>query len=372
MNVIHSLRSSFTVFFCLLFYSLPALAIASFEETTERDVSLKKSLPLYLQHRIGNVSVQGWVQDRIRITIKKHVLADSEDGAKREFKKFDLITLETAKEFEIRIGHSQGTDLVSKMHDRLQSQVQVDLEIKAPYQSDLTLVTGEGKNIKVQEWRGGLEISGKNNSVQLSKLTLNQPILMNCLQCDTEIRDAKIEGHLMVGSKPIALIDVDTKNGLSLDEGTEEIKLENCRGKLNVHSKSGRLTVNKFEGDLSFQSNDGGAYVTQFSGNLNIQTLSGQAVIDVDSIKKELNVDTEKGDVQVSLPSTFSGLIDLMSLRGEIVVQFPYEQKNGGLDLYGPASLGRIDGAVGSDRKILIHAYSKQGGVRVLRKALGK
>ena len=370
--MIHILRSSFTLVFFLLLASSSAFAVASFEESTERDVSLKKSLPLYLQHRIGNVSVQGWVQDRIRITIKKRVLADTEEGAKREFKKFDLITLETAKAFEIRIGHSQGTDLVSKMHDRLQTQVQVDLEIKAPYQSDLTLVTGEGKNIKVQEWRGGLEISGKNNSVQLAKLTLNQPILMNCLQCDTEIRDAKIEGHLMVGSKPIALIDVDAKNGLSLDEGSEEVKLENCRGKLNIHSKSGRLTANKFDGDLSFQSTDGGAYISQFSGNLNIQTLSGQVVLDVDSIKKDLNVDTEKSDVQISLPSTFNGLLDLMSLRGEIVVQFPYEQKIGGLDIYGPASPGRIDGAVGSDHKILVHAYSKQGGVRVLRKALGR
>ncbi len=370
MNVIHLLRTSLILLSATFFLSPSASAVASFEENTERDVPLKKSLPLYLQHRIGNVSVQGWVQDRIRITIKKRVLADTEELAKREFKKLDLITLETSKAFEIRIGHSLGTDLVSKMRDHLQTQVQVDLEIKAPYQSDLTLVTGEGKNVKVIEWRGGLEISGKNNSVQLSNLTLNQPILMNCLQCDTEIRGSKIEGHLMVGSKPIALIDVDAKKGLSLDEGNEEIKLENCRGKMNIHSKSGRLNVSKYEGDLSFQSTDGGAYVSQLKGKLSIQTTSGQVVIDADAVKNELNVDTEKSDVQISLPNTFTGLLDLMSLRGEIVVQFPYEEKNGGMDVYGPASPGRIDGVVGSDRKTLVHAYSKQGGVRVLRKAV--
>lgn len=372
MKVIHSLRTSLILLPLSFFLVSSAFAVASFEEVTERDVPLKKSLPLYLQHRIGNVSVQGWVQDRIRITIKKKVLADTDAAAKREFGKLDLITLETSKAFEIRIGHSKGTDIVSKMKDRLQAQVQVDLEIKAPYQSDLTLVTGEGKNVKVLEWRGGLDISGKNNSVQLSKLTLNQPILMNCLQCDTEIRESKMEGHLLVGSKTITLIDVDAKDGLSIDEGTEEVKLENTRGKINIHSKSGRLTVMKHNGTINFQSSDGGAYVSQFAGNLNVQTSSGQVILDIDSVKNELNVDTDKSDVQISLPSNFSGLLDLMSLRGEIVVQYPYEQKKGGADIYGPASPGRVDGVVGTDNKTLIHAYSKQGGVRVLRKAISR
>jgi hypothetical protein len=352
--------------------SQTAFAVQSFEETVERDIPLKKSLPLYLQHRLGNVSIQGWVQDRIRVTIKKRVLSDSAANAKKEFKKLDLVSLETASAFEIRVGHTQGVDLVSKMHDEAQTQVQVDLEIKAPYQSDLSVLLGDGKHFKLQEWRGGVKVTGKNNSLSFNKLNLSQPIFVNCQQCDAEVKESKLEGHLLVGNKPILLTDVDGKSGISLDAGNEEVKLENSRGTVNVYSKAGRLTANKFTGNLHFQSVDGGAYINQFSGELSVQTQTGQVMLDIEPGASVLDIDTEKSDIQISLPTTFAGGLDLMSLRGEIVVQFPYESNKSFVDTYGPASPGRIDGTIGQDQKIRIHAYTKQGGVRILRKAINR
>ncbi len=367
------LRPSLITFFSFICLQNLAFAVQSFEDVSQREVTIKKLLPLYIQHKIGNVSIQGWVQDRIRVTIKKRVLVDTEAQAKKEFDKLDLITLETANRFEMRVGHTQGTDLVSKMRDRLQNQVQVDLEIKAPYQSQLVVVLGEGKALKLQEWRGGVEISGKANTLDLSKLVLSEPISVNCIQCGTEIRESKLDGHLLIGSKSVLLADVESKMGLSVDEGSEEVKVENSRGKLQINSKSGRLTVSKFDGTINFQSVEGGAFLNQYSGSASIQTQSGQVMLDFDRIDHSLNIDTEKSDIQVSLPASFVGSLDLMSLRGELVVQFPVEsKKRKGSDIYGPASPGRIDGVVGSDDRVQIHAYSKQGGVRILRKAITK
>jgi hypothetical protein len=363
-------RLSLIMFLLSFMTSVEARAVQSFEETIERDIPQKKSLPIYLQHRLGNVSIQGWVQDRIRVTIKKRVLSDSEALAKKEFQKLDLVSLQTSDAFEIRVGHTQGVDLVSKMKDEAQTQVQVDLEIKAPYQSDLTVVLGDGKTLKLQEWRGGVKVTGKNDKLEFNKLLLSQPIYVNCIQCETDVRESKMEGHLLIGSKSILLNDVDGKNGLSIDSGTEEVKIENSRGNINVHTKSGRLTATKYEGTLRFQSVDGGAYINQFSGELSVQTQTGQVMVDIDQSSSVLDLDTEKSDIQVSLLPAFSGGLDLMSLRGEIVVQFPYDAKKSAVETYGPASPGRIEGTVGADQKIRVHAYSKQGGVRILRKAI--
>jgi hypothetical protein len=366
-------RLSLILLFAVLFgCSTRAHAIQNFDEVTEQDVPIKKTLPLYLQHKLGNVTIQGWVQDRIRVTIKKHVLADSETNAKKEFAKLSLITLQTEDSFELRLGHTQGTDLVTKMKDVTQSQVGVDLEIKAPYQSDLTVVLGEGRALNLQEWRGRVTITGKDNTLELSKLSLSQPIYVNCVECQTNVRDAKMEGHLLVGSKPILLSDVDGKRGLSIDAGNEEIKIENAKGNITVHSKGGRMTANKFDGSLHFQSVDGGAFINDFSGDVSVQTQTGQVMLDVAQNSSTIDIDTEKSDIQISLLPSFIGGLDLMSLRGEIVVQFPYETRKSNVEEYGPASPGRIDGFVGGDQKIRVHAYTKQGGVRVLRKAPGR
>jgi hypothetical protein len=358
------------MWFCVFFLQTnSALAVKSFENEVEHDLSLKKSLPLYLQHKIGNVTVTGWVQDRVRIKLKYRVLADTEVQANQAFDKLELITLETADRYELRVGHKQGVDLVSKMRDDLQNTVQVDLEIKAPLQSDITLILGDGKSLRIDTWHGGIVILGKNNSLHFTKLSLNKPISLNCSECDTDIRDSKLGGHLLLGSKVVVLNNVEASPSLSIDEANEEIRIENSRGTLEINSKSGRLSVARFQGNLNFQSVDGGADITGFQGNLNIQTQTGQVIVDADSIKNFLNIDTEKSDIQVSLPPQFEGGLDLMSLRGEVVVQFPYDLKRiPGADVYGPASPGRIDAQIGSSSSVNFHAYSKQGGVRLLRK----
>lgn len=367
MNLI--LHFSLIFVLAVLMQSNTAVAVKSFEKDLERDISLKKSVPIYLQHKIGNVSFQGWVQDRVRVKMNYRVLADTEAQANEAFDKLDLISLETADRMELRVGHKQGVDLVSKMRDQVQNSVQVDLEIKGPLHSDLTLILGDGKALKIDSWHGGIVILGKNNSLHLSKIYSSKAISVNCSECSTEIRESRLGGHLLLGSKAVVLNNVEAEPSLSIDEANDEIRIEASKGTIGVNSKAGCLSVSKFQGNLNFQSIDGGADITNFRGNLNIQTQTGQVVVDADEVKNYINVDTEKSDIQLSLPPQFEGGLDLMSLRGEVVVQFPYDLKRIlGADVYGPVSPGRIDAQIGSISSVNLHAYSKQGGVRLLRK----
>jgi hypothetical protein len=358
------------LFFLFVFLAnlTPVYAIQGFEHEEERLIPLRHSLPIYLQHRMGNVSIQGWVQDRFKVTLKMRMLAESDSEAQQEFKKLALITFEGRDRYEFRVGHAPGTDLVTKMRDRSRSSVQVDLEIKAPYQSDLTLVLGEGKELKLDQWRGGVSVSGQNNRLLFSRLDLNRGFELNCIQCETEVRASTIKGRISMGSKPLILSDVDS-HGLSIEGGTEEVKIERGSGTFLIHTQSGRLTVSKLQGHVDFQSEEGGAFLTQITGTADIHTQAGQVMMDFDEVKGPVHVDTGKGDIQVSLSPRFEGSIDLLSLRGEVIVQFPHEpSKSTNLNRYGPESPGRIDGVIGRRTAPLIHAYSKEGGVRLIRK----
>ncbi len=339
------------------------------EHEEERVVPLRRSLPLYLQHNLGSVSVQGWVQDRIKVVLKKRLVAETPLRAEEEFKKISLVTFEGPDRHEIRVGHSQGADLVSKMRNRSRSAVEVDLEIKAPYQTDLTLVLGEGRELKLEQWRGGVTVSGKGNRLRFSKLTGGKNFLVQCVECDTEVRESRIQGRISVGSKPLLLSDIEEVD-LSIDGSSGEIRVERGSGSLNARTTTGRLNLTRFRGQVAFQSEDGGAFLNQMDGSADIQTRSGQVVLDFDGIKGPVRVDTEKGDIQISLVPQFEGLLDLMSLRGEVVVQFPYDLAGvRNRNRYGPKSPGRVEGIVGKRASPVIHAQSKEGGVRILRKA---
>jgi DUF4097 and DUF4098 domain-containing protein YvlB len=300
--------------------------------------------------------------------MKMRVLADSQESADREFRKLGLITFEGKDRFEIRVGHSQGVDLVSKMRDRTRNSVQVDLLIKAPYQSKLSVVLGEGKRMKLEQWRGGVSLTGKDDILSFSNLDLSGEISLNCLQCETEIRQSSVNGRMSVGSRPVTLSQVNAK-ALNIDGGTEEVRIDQSSGNITVHTKSGRLTVSRFKGNLQFESEEGGAYFSQYVGGADIHTGSGQVVLDLDGVQGGLNVDTEKSDIQIGLLPDFQGSLDLKSLRGDVIVQFPYESNGvSQANRYGPASTGQVDGTVGKKSRPLIHAYSKQGGVRIIRK----
>ena len=347
-----------------------APAIQSFTEEVERDLPLKRQTPLYIPHHLGNLTVQGWVQDRIRVKIIKRVFAVSKEAADLEMKKFDLVTLETNQSFELRMGHTHGSDLVSKMRDEKQTSIAVDLEIKAPYQMDLSILLGEQKTLSLQQWRGTVQVTSRNCKIEMSRLTLKKDAQVSAQNCEVSLSDSQLSGHFLLGNKNIVLKNVDAVRSLFVDTTSGEVHLEKTSGAISVHTTTGRITSNEHRGLLTVQSEEGGAFISGLAGDLDASTQSGQIMIDADEVKHYLHLDSEKSDIQVTLAPKFEGLLDLLSLRGEVVVQFPQEpNKKISRETYGPSSPGRVDSMVGSSNQVTIHAYTKEGGVRILRKA---
>ena len=347
--------------------------IQAFFEETEEDLPLKREVPLAIDHNLGNITIQGWVQDRIRVTLKKRVLAHSENEAHESFRKLGLISLETSHSFELRVGHSRGVDLVTKLRDEKQNPVSVDLDIRAPFDQALTVLLGDTRSLTLQQWKGKISVVGKNGKLSLTRLNTKKPVQVSCPGCNVELSDSELSGHILVGAHNAVIRKVHAVQDLLLDSTSGEFQLSSTSGKINVHTTSGRLNGAGHEGELDFQSDEGGVFFTGLNGSMEASTKTGQIMVDAEEVTRFLHLDSEKSDIQVTLPNKFEGLLDLMSLTGETVVQFPYEQNRAQKsEAYGPATLGKVDGMIGSQAGVLVHAYSKQGGVRVLRKGLAK
>lgn len=357
-----------------LLWAQPLAPVAStgvelFEETTEHDVSLRKTQPLYLAHSLGQLTIHGWAQDRIRVKITKRVFARGADQAKKEFEKFDLSSLETRTTFELRVGHVRGVDLVTKMRDQTQTEIKIDLEIYAPYQLDLSVLLGEKRAFFLDLWKGRFQLTGKNSVLNLQRLNLKESASVNCVDCELLVEDSKLQGHFLLGERRAVFRNSESTEKVFLNTRAGEVKLEHTQGNFAIHTESGRLSSQFHSGDLNFHAQDGGVYVNDLQGNLEASTKTGQMIIDVNSVSDYLRLETQEADIQVTLMPNFEGILDLLSTKKRATVQFVHEPiKSPFREHYGPDFPGQIESRVGEKTSVTIRAHASKGSVRILRK----
>jgi hypothetical protein len=346
----------------------PSSGLQLFQETVIRDVPLLKKLPILLVHSGGSVRIEGWVQDRIKVTLKKKVLATHKEEAQLALNQTDLLTIENHRAFEIRIADSRGKDLLSKLRAQKNQKVAVDLEIRAPWSYALTLLLGEKTNFTLQDWKGPLVLEARNAEGLLRRLDLKSPMKISALGCKLDVLESLISGHILASSEAV-LIKNSQFQDLLVDVTSGEVQLESAKGSIQIHTATGRVTGNQLQGRLSFQSDSGGLFLNKSYANIEAQSQKGQMVIEVEQDRPQLNLVSQSGEIQVTLKPTFYGILDLMSLKGDVVVQFPHDPIQEKFDLqYGPLLAGRVYSQVGRSAGGLIHSESQTGGIRVLRR----
>ena len=355
-------------------FSSSAWAKAEFSSEGEADVHYKKQLPIYLQHDFGDVTIQGWNQDLIRVKFKKSTTAESEAIASDLFKKFDLISLETPTSIELRVGTPPGTDLLTKLRNRQDKKnIKVDLEIKAPATMNLTLVLGADIKLKLTQWKGKVDISGKQNTVELGKLKLSEPLHMNCPGCSLSLVDSELSGSILVSDQKIEIKKTKaTPHALLLSAEKADISLEETQGDYQIRTQSGSVSSLVHQGNLQIQTDSGKVKLNSISGDLDVLTQSGSIFVDVKDVKNQLQMKNRDGLIDIELPYTFEGDVSLQSLKGEVSTDFlVVRNKNKMQDLYGPELKGRLIGSIGRSNVNLI-AFSENGKILMKQKEMAK
>lgn len=345
----------------------PNQSLRTFSETVERDVVLKEQVPISILHPKGQVSIQGWVQDRVRVVLKKKIITTDQETAQAAFLQKDLFSIQTPHSLELRVGRAHGQDLITKLKAQRDDRVEVDLEIRAPFQSVLHFSGGEQQEITVAEWKGALTLSSKNSTIAINKCLMKGDLKISCPSCQVSISDSEVQGTIYATQNPV-LIRKTLLKKFSIETTQGEVVLENTQGKVLVATESGRIYAKTHTGELQAQSKLGGIFIDQYSGSGQWITEGGQIIAQVKSLKDSLMVESEKGEIQIELSPRFQGLLDLSSLKGSVLVQFPHQpiSKNQ-KTIYGPQEPGLIYSKVGSVLTPVLRAKTNQAGIRILR-----
>ena len=357
----------FSLILPILVYT-QARAESVFSAEDEIDVHYKKQLPIYLQYELGDVSIQGWDQDLIRVKLKKTTTADTEENANIIFKKFELISLETPQSIELRVGTPQGTDLLTKLRNRQQKKnIKVDLEIRAPSSLALSLVLGAANKLKLSGWRGKLNIAGKKNTLELSKLRANFPLNVNCVDCSMVVNESEFSGSILVSDQKIEL--KKTKASLQpilIFSQKGVVAMENTSGDFQVRSQSGDVEIKNHLGALEIQSESGKISVSDLDGNLDAQTQTGDIKVSIKKISNQLELKNKSGSIDIILPHEFEGDVNLQSIKGDVITDFTIQKNKKKMEmLYGPELKGRLFGTIGSNNNVSVSASSESGKINL-------
>ena len=142
---------------------------------------------------------------------------------------------------------------------------------------------------------------------------------------DLEIRDMlpKNNNRLLIKGKSAELTFYNVKSDMEIESDYTDFRFRNTVGNIMLHGKScdikgeyveGNLDINTTYTDIDFRSLN--------SDRITISNTSSSIYIVLSSEPQQIDIRNRYGGVEISVPSTYDGEIDLHSNHGQIKSDF--------------------------------------------------
>ncbi len=272
----------------------------------------------------GDVVVNNWAEPKIKVVVRKKVVADNEQQGKK-------IDSETQPTFT-----TAGTmmTLNANTGGAGNRSVASDLEIYLPEKSNLDISTGHGdiriaghKGNVVTSSRGDVTIADNAGSVNISLRR-------------GDVRAASIKGDVTIDGRAddVSLSDVTGQVRLNGDF-FGQMTLAKIANGVTFHSSRTDLQMAKLDGEMVMDSGDFRAssvagpmhlatrskdiHLEDVSGNLKVDNSNGMVEYRAGKSLGDVEINNQRGTVQVLLPRNGTFQVDARANRGDIESDFP-------------------------------------------------
>jgi len=356
--------------FCLSFRLLSfspsqlAMALESATENVETERSLRDLKSILISGQQGEIRMSGWGQDRVRVLLKKTVFAETKEQAQALLQKTNLSILETPTTVELRIASARGENLIDRLQTRAKSQIHVDWEVKAPWNSLLDLAWQDG-DIIVTDWRGVVRVRNNAGALHLD-MVHSKNIDLFLGTGNAELTNSEFGGKIAIQKGNLLVQKTKATSQVYAEVVDGEVRIERCEGNFQIQSEASKIRVAGLKGDLSIRTNSEPVEAKGIEGSVEIQAQGASIVTDFIKPKGLSWIESEKGQVEISLPPSFQGFLDLFSVSGDTVVQFPVNRDRQDSSMFGPEPPGNVIGTVGSKSGVEFRVTAKKY-IRVIR-----
>jgi DUF4097 and DUF4098 domain-containing protein YvlB len=305
------------------------------------------------------VIVQGWALDKVRVLGTKLVQTETEEKAREQFKIMGINNKEVSGNLEIfsEVGH--GLDISEKIRKRKDESLRMDLVIKAPAKLDLVVISPDG-SVQVSGLRGKIEVRGGHGEIKLSDLH-SSGASVTCVDCP--IRLEKMSGPLRcVGGSGAVVLDTVESDPLFVQTDQGSIQATAVQGKQLYVTKTGGIAGRDLSGRVEFKTQQGSVTMLDLRGFASGSTRQGSiktTVREWQFVDKAL-FESDNGDIDIALPSTFMGQVDLHSELGKADLGFILSEGRGTLK-----EPGHLVGQVGQREEGYFKVHTKRGNIRI-------
>jgi len=276
----------------------------------------------------GDVTVHGADGGEVKVTGHKNIHAFNRNEADRE-DKGSLVHLE-------RQGDSLVLRVDSPAHAGMVS-LSADLDITVPKGLNIE-ARGRG-NLDVQDMAGSVSVTDRQGDVRISNI-------------GKDVRVEGARGGLVRAENVKGTVDLQGRGG--------DVQIEHVDGEVTINGEfSGTLEFTALAKSLHFESSRSDFHVEQIPGSVTmdlgdlkidnvvgpVKFRTGTRDVDAHDVTNSLELDLNRGDIEVSASKAPLPKMDLHSKNGDITLTLP---EKSGFDLDGKTANGEVDNEFGS------------------------
>src|SRR5437763_1709433 len=285
----------------------------SFEYTDslEQPFSAGNSLRVNASH--GDVTINAWDENKVRVVVNKKVVADNQSQADRlnAASKATLVT--QGNELVLNSGSNWGPQVRIGIFNT--THVRNDLEIYLPRKAAVNLNTSHG-DIKISGREGDIRLNGAHGDVFLEQIAGNASVTMS----HGDFAAHKVTGDLSLSGRANDAEVQDVSGTVSLDgDFFDNVSFTNVGKLVRFNSARTNLQIGSLPGELKMDPGD--LRVENAAGGFNVRTRSKD--IRLENIGGDVDIENRNGEVELHAGRLPMGSVAINNQRGPIQVYLP-------------------------------------------------
>lgn len=342
----------------------PPAVLRPYSDEIERDFSVRSVGQLQITNIRGDVELQGWALDKIRVKAQRTAGAESLDGAKRLLSGVDVRFRESGKNVDLSAEYGRGLDISERLHERRDPHTSMKMVVFAPMNMSVRVWAEAGK-VSVKNWNAPVDVRTSTGAIDVSAVKADGVSTL-CPGCAIRIAGVRGSVRCMGGDGDASLADV-TGPQIYVESSGGNVIAERVSGEQLYVSGSGKITGKQLSGSIEFRTRQASVDFADLRGFLSGRTESGdiRATMRAWKFVDKALIESASGNIDLRLPMSFSGEVDLWSVKGKVDVGFPLQISESN-QAVGPQPASHILGRI-SDGGDLLKVFSDRGDIRVAR-----
>ena len=320
----------------------------------------------------GSIRIQGAPQSNITYTIREHVRAATEEGARHELARMKFTT------------YSSGETVILRADCEGSNHGSIDFDVQVPGQTQLVKLETDGGGVTATNLDGRVEANTAGGNIRLDQI--NGIIVASSGGGNIEVGKVGSDVAAETGGGNIHLVsasghvratsgggnlDIGWAKMMTLQTGGGSISVTKCDGQVQAETGGGNIELKDIAGAATIETGGGSIHFGPIKGGVKAETASGTIIARLapGGTFTDSRIETSVGDITVIVPDGMG-----INVRAAVEVARGYgirsdfgELKISNRQNFGPREF-YAEGSLGGGGPLL-HVHTTAGNIEFKREA---